>query len=89
MATGAQRFQSIGDALVNGVATQQQLTRLGTGIAISAGQIDYYNTLTNAQKADFAVKYIRTYLLGLVKSGDQSTAFAGLPNVSVEFQEAP
>lgn len=74
MATYAQRAQAIGDALINGVATAQQIDRLGVAFARQSGNADHYAGLTNAGKAEFLVKAVRSHLIAIVTSADVNHA---------------
>lgn len=59
MPTNAQRFQAIGDALVNGTATPQQLDKFGE--ALYAETPEAWAALTQQKKLEIAVKKCRQW----------------------------
>lgn len=67
MATFPQRAQAIGDAYVNGVATQGQINSLGEALAWEAGVLVQYNSMTPGQKAEFLVTRTVDKAINLVK----------------------
>lgn len=92
MATYVQRAQSIGDALVNGVATQAQLVRLADAFARQL-EIDPA-TLTNGQKAELLVRRMREHALSVIRraEGDQAEEAARTDtaaSVAAGFAESP
>lgn len=93
MATYLQRWQALGEALLGQPATVEQLTRLGEAIAANSPMYSGqpYAEMTNAQKAEFCLKYARQHFIGLVKQHDNRTAMAAAAAaaaaVDVEFEE--
>lgn len=89
MATYLQRAQSIGNAIVNGTATLQQIDRLGQAIAYQTGRREQYLTLATEQRAQFVVESIRGYVVGLISSMDgQIASQAAAGAVTQEFKES-
>jgi len=76
MATFPQRAQAIGDALVNGVATQGQIDSLGQALAWQTGMLVEYSSMTAGQKAEFFVTRMVEINKGYVKTFRQNTASA-------------
>jgi hypothetical protein len=94
MATPVQRWQSIGDALLNGTATQTQLLRLGRSFAYLAVETDLFNAMTNAQKAQYSLDALFMYLKKQVKRMDSEIAAATAATnatsaVDTEFAPVP
>lgn len=92
MATFAQRYQAIGDAIVNKVATTLQLDHLGRALAWRAGMLTEYEELGLGGKAQFAVEQIRRLLIQIVKHYDEYEAAetaraAAVTAVDNEFSE--
>lgn len=92
MATFVQRAQAIGDALLNGPATASQINRLGQALAYQSGMLGEYNSMTQAQKAEFFIDRIRALCIGLVKRYDeymaaQAAMASAVAAVDVEFKE--
>lgn len=75
MATFVQRWQSVGDALLNTVASVTQLGRLATAVCFHQGRLaDYIAAPTNAAKAEVAVQCLRSLLLAVVKNYESEAA---------------
>lgn len=94
MATTVQRWQAIGDALLNRAATQSELTRLGLAIAKQGPDLAAYNAMSNSSKAEYVLAYLRRHLLHLVKDTEAATAVAQARDttaaaVSADFAETP
>lgn len=93
MATNIQRWQSIGDALLNRTATAAQLTRLGLAIAKQGPDIAAYNAMSSSEKAGYVLAYLRRHLLNLVKESEAATAVAAARDaaasgVNTDFAES-
>lgn len=95
MATFVQRWQSIGDALLNAVAPAAKLGRLAEAVCYSQGRLhEYQAASTNALKAEIAVQCIRGALLALVKTYEADVAVSAArqttsATVDTDFAGAP
>lgn len=94
MATYAQRAQAIGDALVNGTATQGQIDSLGQALAWEVGSLGEYTSMTLGQKAEFLVTRITQRTIGLVKTyrqnvGSAAAITSATQSVDAEFPPNP
>lgn len=87
MATNTERFQAIGDALLNAPAMASQLDRLGRALAYRDGLLDAYDAGTNAQKLQIAVGAERRLHLHLLKQLEGSES-AGTARSAAEGQVA-
>lgn len=87
MATNLQRSQAICDAIINGVATVDQMNRLAR--ACSGLSEAEYNALTNAQKAAIIPLACRTWALGKIHAYDLHAAQQATANPNDEFPETP
>lgn len=89
MATYLQRAQSIGNAIVNGTSTLQQIDRLGQAIAFRVGSREHYLSLTTDQKAEFIVRNLRDEFIGLITTMDvQLAAQSASSTAATEFRES-
>lgn len=94
MATPIQRWQSIGDALLNQVATPAQLLRLGQAYAYSTQQSNMFDAMTNTEKAQYCIDRTMAYATALVRKMDSDKASATAAAtagaaVDTEFAPAP
>lgn len=76
MATKPQRAQSLGDALLNGVASTAQINRLALALAFTEGKAAAFNAMTQAERAAYFVDHLKTYCTNATKGYDVSTATA-------------
>lgn len=94
MATPIQRWQSIGDALLNSAATQSQLLRLGQSFAYIAQELDAFNAMTNNEKALYSLNAMLTHAKKQVRRMDSELAAATAAtnvatSVDTEFVPVP
>lgn len=94
MATYIQRGQTIGNALVNGVATPQQLDRLGKALANREARLQEYLDGDNAKKAEIYVGAFRQFCLRTLREYEgteaaQAAQEAAASAVDTDFPEAP
>lgn len=95
MATFVQRWQSIGDALLNAVASVSQLNRLAEAVCYSQSRLAEYRAAgTNALKSEIAMQCLRAVLLGLIKNFEGETAISAArasttTTVDTDFAGAP
>lgn len=94
MATYIQRGQAIGNALINGVATLQQLDRLGQALAQRDMRLQEYLAGDEATKAEVYVTAFRHFCLEVVKEYEGLQAVsearvAAATAVDVDFAQAP
>lgn len=94
MATFIQRGQSIGNALINGVATLAQLDRLGRALAYKSGQLDSYLVGSNDVKAQIYVGVFRQFCTEAIVDYESAVAVAAAvattaATVQNDFHEAP
>jgi hypothetical protein len=76
MATNAQRVQAIGDALINGTATQAQLSRLGRALAYSEARLAEFDAATPAQQAGILLACLLTQCKARLKDLESQEAVA-------------
>lgn len=87
MATNMQRIQAIGDALVNGTATAQQLDAFGEalyGVSPAA-----WAELTNQEKLEVTIKKLRQFANYTIKQYKDEVARQAINNPADELPEAP
>lgn len=90
MATYSERAQAYANAFVNRTATVAEINRIGAAIAFHAGNSTYYAGLTNAQKAEYFVRWVRDNWIGIVKAADMQTAAANAQNqAATDLPETP
>lgn len=94
MATYIQRGQSIGNALVNGVATLTQLDRLGRALAWREARLTEYDAGDNNIKAMIYVQAFRSFCLQVLREFEGRAAAlaaqdAASDQVDTDFPEAP
>lgn len=94
MATWIQRGQSIGDALLNAVASLGQLDRLGRALAYHFGRLAEYDAANNAGKAQIYVESLFKLCVQMIKhfesAMDSKTAGdAAVAKVDTDFQQTP
>lgn len=92
MATNPQRLQAIGDALLNKVATQNQLDHLGLALAYENGTLGEYQAANAGARAGLALAMIRAHLINPVRAYDaatasQAAAITAANAVNTEFAE--
>ncbi len=94
MATNIQRMQAVGDALINGVATASQLSRLGEALAKNGSvHSEYVAAATNGEKAAIAVRELRKMLIGVIKNVEAESAIQNAASsthsaVDAQFQDS-
>lgn len=79
MATYAQRATAIADATLNRTATPTEIDRAAKGLAYAQGGdalAEYLALTTNAQRAEWYVRRIRTIQINAVMAYEGSTAGA-------------
>lgn len=94
MATNIQRWQAIGDALLNRSATAAQLSKLGLAIASKGPAMDEYMGLTSNAKAGYALAHLRRHMLSMAKEYYRAAAVTQAvdntsASIDAEFAEAP
>lgn len=85
--TNLGRSQAICNALINGVATTEQMHRIAR--AMSGLPQAEYDALTNAQKAAIIPAATRAWAMGKVRAYDMQVAQKAVANPDDEFQETP
>lgn len=94
MATYLQRGQAIGNALINGTATPEQLNRLGMALANREARLQEYLNGDNAKKAEIYVEAFRQFCLRALREYEgreaaQAAQQAAASTVDTDFSEAP
>jgi hypothetical protein len=94
MATPIQRWQAIGDALLNKTATPSQLLRLGQAYAYNTQQTDMFEAMTNTEKAQYCLDRTMMYAMAQIRKMDSEKAAATAAAtagaaVDTEFAPAP
>lgn len=87
MATNLQRSQAICDALINGVATVNQMNRLARALS-GLSEADY-NALTNAEKAAIIPTATRAWALGKIYAYDAHAAQQAVADPNDTLPENP
>lgn len=82
MATDLQRVQAICDGLVNQVATQAQIGRLGAAMATQAGRLAEYQAASNAGKSRIFLDVLRAFCLNTIKSTEAASAAQAAANTA-------
>ena len=93
MATNAQRWNAICDALVNGTATDGQKLRLGRAVAARDGMLEQFDEATNGQKVGIAGQSMRRLALNMVRGFEGESAgsaahAAAVGQVGSDFPES-
>lgn len=90
MATNNQRWTDHCNAVVNGVATDDQKLRLGRAYAWQARRLDEFDAATTADKLAFTVQAMREAELARVRAFEAALASnTAIDAVSAGFPEAP
>lgn len=94
MATPVQRIVAVSNALVNGVATADQIRRVGRGVAFRTGRLAEYDAGDNTVQATIFLEGITKDILSAVQDLESRTAVQDAAElarlkVNADFQSAP